>query len=58
MVLLRQFVDHSEPASFKRVQTIVHKHDEQAGNVNQVLLTNWGRYHKKLLARSPRAPGL
>lgn len=53
MALLRQFAHDSEPASFKCVQQIAVLHDSKFGEPNGELLRAWGKYHKKLLTRSP-----
>lgn len=55
LTLLRQFAHADEPASFKRVQAIAMAADRDESDLNADLLRSWGKYHKKLLHRSPES---
>jgi hypothetical protein len=55
LALLRQFAHADETASFKRVQDIAMRTDNSEGSPNGETLRAWGKYHRKLLARTPTA---
>lgn len=53
LVLLRQFAHADETASFRRAQDIAMRTDKGEGSPNNETLRAWGKYHRKLLARTP-----